>query len=174
MPGVPGSLFEEMADDPAKIDDRLTVGRAAEFVERRLRDQSIGFGADGAVATYRGIERRLVFSQVCSVQSGEASKHPRGFGVCDVVDQPQKRRAGSDRRGRRLGVIDSVQLLQQRVPLIRKQRGEDDALVTGDARRLLVWHDSKLSRTADVPDQDDGAMRCLLATIGERGAFRPT
>ena len=83
-----GSLFEEMADDPAKVGDRLTVGSATELVERRLRDQDVGFIADGAVTTDRSIDRRFVVAHACSVLAGEAPEHPRGFGVCYVVDQP--------------------------------------------------------------------------------------
>ena len=73
MSRVAGRLFEQMADDPAKVDDWLTVGRVTQFVERRLDDQGIGFGAYGAVATNRGTDRRLVFSLVRSLLSGEAS-----------------------------------------------------------------------------------------------------
>ena len=144
MSRVAGSLLEEMADNPAKVGDRLAVGRATKLVERELSDHDVRFVAHGAVTTYRSIDRRFVVSHACCVLSGEAPEHPRSFGVCYVVDQPQKRRAGSNWRVGRLGVIDSVQLLHQRVPLVPKQRGEDGALVTCHPRRLLVRHNSKL------------------------------
>src|SRR5437879_5854365 len=101
MSSVARSLLEEVADDPAKIDERPSVRRATEFVEGRLRDHGVGFGAHAPVATYRSIDRRRVFSDVYSVLPCEALQHPCGFSVSYVVDQPQKRRAGRDRRGAR-------------------------------------------------------------------------
>ncbi len=67
MSCVARSLLEEMAEDPAKIHDRLAVGRPTGLVERGLCDQGIRLVAHGTATTCRSIDRRFVFSDVCSV-----------------------------------------------------------------------------------------------------------
>lgn len=157
MARMTGSLFEEVAHNPSKVGNRLTLRSATEIVEGRLRDHGVGYLGHPAVTTDRRINRRLVVADACSVLPGKASEDPRGFGVRNVIDQPQKRRAGRDRRGGRLGVIESVQLLLQRVPLVREQRGENGALVTRNPRRLRVWHHRKLSERSPQVRRQGGA-----------------
>ncbi len=131
MPGMAGRFFEEVAKNPAKIYDRLSVGRATQLVERGLRDHDVGLDARRTVTTTRSIDCRFVFSDVRSVLSCEAATQPKFLGIGHVVDQPQQRGARSDRRCGGLRVINSVQFLQQRTALVRKQRSEDGALVAG-------------------------------------------
>ena len=95
MTGVAGCLLQQMSQDPPQVHIGLIVELGAGLIEAcGISHHSIDIALDLPVT----LDRRLETRRMCGVAylnalSSEALKYPCRFCVCNMVDEPQERRA---------------------------------------------------------------------------------
>jgi len=93
--GVAGCLLQEVSQDPPQVDLWLIVEHGAVLVEAcGISDYSTDIALDLLVALdCPGEARRMCGVAHRNVPPSETAEDPCRFCVCNVVDEPQERRA---------------------------------------------------------------------------------
>jgi hypothetical protein len=142
VPSVAGCLLQEVSQDPSQVLDWLIVELGALLVEACGSGyHPIDVAPNLAVANDRRAKRWSV-RRVTNFHFSptKAAKDPRRFCISYMIDEPQERRARTDRREPGLLIVYSRDLPHNGCPLVIKEGEERRTVVVGHPRRLLLGH----------------------------------